>query len=146
MDHIVGNIAGERPKSIAVLDEVSVLHTRAYMSGETYEIFSGTDPKEAERRFLDEHGFSRVERTVEGGVTIGGRLVSRLWWTKVAFLRARLVRRLRSRNPELSRIASASDGRVTVMRRMEGTSGRRSTMRQQGLRQRGFISCSEHGR
>jgi len=141
MDHIVGNVAGERPRSIAVLDEVSILHTRAYRSGEIYKVFSGTDPKDAERRFLEEHGFSRLERTIQGGLTRGRRFINFLWWTKIAFLRARFIRRIRSLNPALSRIASASDGRVTVMRRMEGTSGlpidyEKAT----GMKRRGFIS------
>ena len=143
MDHIVGTFAGERPRSVAVLDEVSVLHTRAYRSGATYSVFSGAalTPKQAERRFLEEHGFSHLELRVDGGVTKGGRFVRRLWWTKVAFLRARLIRRMRSLNPELSRIASASDGRITVMRRMEGTSGLPIDYETAtGMKRRGFIS------
>jgi hypothetical protein len=141
MDHIVGHIAGERPRSIAVLDEVSVLHTRAYRSGETYKVFGGIDPKEAERRFLEEHGFSRLERTVEGGLTKGRRFIRSPWWTKIAFLRARLIRRIRSLNPQLVRIANASNGHITVMRRMEGTSGLPIDYETAtGIRRRGLIS------
>ena len=124
MDHIIASFAGEQPRSSAVLDAVCALHTRRFFTSAMYDFFqvAGAGPHEVEHRFLKEHGFPYVQPRNEGGVLAGGRFVSALWWTK-GLIRARLLRKLRSFKPALVRIASASNGHITVMRRMGCTSG-----------------------
>lgn len=126
MDHVVATIAGEKPRAIAVLDECSALHTRAYMTSAMYGVFADrrNAPVQAEVGFLREHGFDYiVSRITDGGVLLNGRPIKSVWWAWLTFVRARLLRKFRAWQSDLSRIAAVDRGRVVVMRRMRGTAG-----------------------
>jgi hypothetical protein len=126
MDHVVGAFAGKRPRATAVLDQVSVLHTRTFWKSSMYEKErerTQMSPIEVERRFLVRHGLAYIEPLVEGGLALDGSEVGAEDVVKgPSIFRARMLRRLRSYRPELSRIAGVRNGQVVVMRPMVGAS------------------------
>lgn len=124
MDHIAAKLASGAPDAIAVLDEVSVLHTRSFWTSEMYaadRARTGADALEVEARLLAEQGFEHVPIRVLGGKDRRGRRVgAREAQAEASLIGARVLRKFRSLQPNLQRIASARDGRIAVMRRMRG--------------------------
>lgn len=125
MDHIVGALAGNKPRSIAVLDEVSALHTRTFWSSSMYTAMQldSEGLLRAERECLANAGFGYIDLRSSGGLTRSGKYVPRVWWSPIGSQAAKIRRRLRALIPGLQRIASLVDGRVVVMRRMKGAEG-----------------------
>jgi hypothetical protein len=124
MDHVVAGLLREQPRSMAILDAVSVLHTRAFWTGPLYNSSraSGRSLHQIEADFLSRHGLERVERRNFGGLTRSGRYLKRLWWTAPLLVPARLLRKYRHLRG-LLRIAHAEDGRVYLLRRIAGVPG-----------------------
>lgn len=98
IEYVLAELLREQPNSMAVLDAVSVLHTRAFWTGPLYESErrSGRSLHQIEADFLARHGLARVERRNLGGLTSGGRFVKRLWWTTPFLIPARAIRKYRS--------------------------------------------------
>jgi hypothetical protein len=124
MDYVLAHLLSEQPRSMAILDAVSVLHTRALWSGPLYNRgrASGRSLHQIEADFLSRNGFKRVERRNLGGLTRGGRLIKRLWWTPLFLIPARALRKYRSLRG-LLKIAHAEVGRVYLLRRIASVPG-----------------------
>jgi hypothetical protein len=124
MDYVLAHLLSEQPRSMAILDAVSVLHTRALWSGPLYNRgrASGRSLHQIEADFLSRNGFKRVERRNLGGLTRGGRLIKRLWWTPLFLIPARALRKYRSLRG-LLKIAHAEVGRVYLLRRIARVPG-----------------------
>jgi hypothetical protein len=124
MDYVVAHLLAEQPRSMAILDAVSVLHTRDFWTGPLYSSSraSGRSLHQIEADFLSRHGLERVERRNLGGVTRGGRFLKRLWWTAPLLIPARLLRKYRHLRG-LRKIAHAEEGRVYLLRRFASVSG-----------------------
>lgn len=121
MDHIVAQQLEGRHKAMAVLDAVSVLHTRAFWTGPLYAPMRavGEDPHTIERRFLERYGIPRIERRVLGAIDRKGRELERVTGDAMAMLPARLLRKLRT----LTRVTSLADchrGRIFLRKRYPG--------------------------
>jgi len=123
MDYVVARLLKEQPKSMAILDAVSVLHARDFWTGPLYNSSraSGRSLHQIEADFLSRHGFKRVERRNLGGLTRGGRLIKRLWWT-LFLIPARVLRKYRYLRG-LRKIAHAEEGRVYLLRRFASVPG-----------------------
>ncbi|MBS7455657.1 hypothetical protein [Coralloluteibacterium stylophorae] len=122
MDHVLAAQLRDTPRAMAVLDAVSVLHTRSFWTGPLYAPIraAGTDPHSVERRYLEAHGIERVERRTLGALTRGGRSVQAPWWDDIYLAGPRLWRKLRA----LRRVKSLADscgGRIFLRRQYPGT-------------------------
>ena len=80
IDCILAELLKDQPKSFAILDAVSVLHTRAVGSGPTYDMFreAGVSPGEVRAKFLRTHGVPRHEFRLLGAIDSAGREVASL--------------------------------------------------------------------
>jgi hypothetical protein len=79
VDHVLAEIVS-RPKAFAVLDEVSVLHTRAVASGPSYDAIRAArrTPQDVFQEFMQRHGFTRHEFRLLGAVDRSGKVVGNL--------------------------------------------------------------------
>ncbi len=75
IDDVLADLLIDKPKSVAILDAVSVVHTRAVMSGPMYDIIinQGRTPWEAREAFMQRHGFHSHDRKLLGAVGANGR-------------------------------------------------------------------------
>jgi len=80
IDYLLAELLKDQPKSLAILDAVSVLHTRAPMSGPTYDMFreAGVTPQEIRDQFLRTYGLPRHEYRLLGAIDSAGREVVNL--------------------------------------------------------------------
>lgn len=116
LDHVVANLLRHDPRGIAIIDEVSVLHTRAFWTGPVYAPAGGRERARdyhyaVEQEFLQQQGMTRVSMHQKGGLTRHGKFLPDVDWTKSLTVVARLRRQLRHRT-KVIRIAYVEDGTV----------------------------------
>ena len=80
IDYALSDLVIDKPNSLAILDAVSVVHTREVMSSTVYETLlkSGKTPAQIEADFLQSHGIPRHRRVLVGAVDAQGRPVVNL--------------------------------------------------------------------
>ena len=118
MDHIVTHLLGDVPRSMAVLDAATVLHTRAFFTGPLYDHVreAGLTPEQARSAFLEEHGIEQKPSIGYGAITKDGRAIERSGLAEALILYSRFVNWYRRGKGHL-RIATAENGAVAVLRR-----------------------------
>jgi hypothetical protein len=79
-DYMLAELLKDQPKSLAILDAVSVLHTRAAGSGPTYDVFreAGVTPQEVREKFLRSHKVPPHEFRLLGAIDSAGQEVANL--------------------------------------------------------------------
>ncbi|MBI1339138.1 hypothetical protein GC169_02845 [bacterium] len=121
IEHVVAHLLRDEPRSIAVLDTASVLHTRRFWTSGAYDAFrsAAADPRKVERDFLDRHGVPWIAEAILGGVRLDGRPIDRVWWTASTQLGARALRKLREVNHR-ALIATVREDEIVLLRRFSG--------------------------
>ena len=118
MDAVGTHILGDVPRSMAVLDAATVLHTRAFSTGPLYDHLkeAGITPEQAFKAFLEEHKIKEPPRICYAAVTKAGRVIERSQIAEILIFYSRIINWYRSAKGHL-RIATAVDGNVVVLRR-----------------------------
>jgi hypothetical protein len=80
IDYALSDLVIDNPNSLAILDAVSVVHTREVMSSSVYDTIReyGKTPAQVEADFLQRHGIPRHPRALVGAVDAQGRSVVNL--------------------------------------------------------------------
>jgi hypothetical protein len=93
-DYVIGHHLKHIPKSMAILDAVPALHTRAHGISAMYKDMTsgGLDYYEMEARFLAKLGLSRIPRQTLGAIDLEGNEVADLTWVKKPLFLPRALR------------------------------------------------------
>ncbi|HMF49807.1 MAG TPA: hypothetical protein VK603_14240 [Candidatus Saccharimonadales bacterium] len=80
IDDALCELVIDTPNSLAILDAVSVVHTREVMSSSVYDrvLANGKTPAQVQAEFMQRHGIKRHERKLVGAVDARGREVVNL--------------------------------------------------------------------
>lgn len=121
MDAIAYNIQKDSPRSLAVLDAVKILHTRAFWTGPLYDHLRDMQraPERALLMFLRDNKLAPAQRAYFGAIDAQGREVAVDSPRQITVLYAKMVNFYRRWRGHL-RIATAENGEVMLLRRFRG--------------------------
>lgn len=94
LEYVVAAPLRDNPKSMAILDDVPVLHTRAHGTSKMYEHFraagGGRSLAETEAEYLAGHGVVKYERSALGAIRADGAEVTDMSWVRKPVFLARV--------------------------------------------------------
>jgi hypothetical protein len=99
IDYILASLLIDQPTSAAILDIVSVSHTRAVLTGPVYESNNGSSksPQEICDAFMKRHGYRYYDRRLLGAIDSSGREVADLTLIERKLQTPDLLRRYRKK-------------------------------------------------
>ena len=117
IDHVVGDMLKDKPKSMAMLDAAPALHTRAHGVSAMYKDMTqgGLNYYEQEAAFLGRLGLKRIDRETVGALDNDGNPVADLTWSKKPIFSSRALRALRHFR-KITRIISIHDEQEKIDR------------------------------
>ncbi len=115
LDHVIGAFLKDKPKSMAMLDAVPALHTRAHGVSAMYKDMTqgGLNYYEQEAAFLGRLGLTRIDRKTLGAIDTNGDPVNDLTWLKKPIFWSRALRASR-RLRHITRVVSINDDPAVI--------------------------------
>lgn len=117
IDHVISDMLKDKPNSMAMLDAVPALHTRAHGVSHMYKDMTsgGVDYYQAEAAFLGRLGLKRTDRRTLGALDWNGNPVTDLTWLKKPIFSSR-IRRIIRHYRKITRIVSINDDPAKIER------------------------------
>ena len=124
MDAIAYNLQRNQPNSLAILDAIKILHTRAFWTGPLYDHLRDAkrSPQASLELFLRDHDLAPAERVCTGAIDKKGRHLDSGDVRNHAFVYARALNAYRRYFGHL-RLAAADNGQVFLLRNFRGVPG-----------------------
>ena len=119
MDHVIGHLLKDRPRSMAIIDAVPALHTRAHGVSPMYADMTsgGLNYYEQEAAFLGRRGLTRIDRRTLGAIDLNGGEITDLSWLRKPIFSSRALRAIR-RARGITRVLSIHDSQDKIDRAM----------------------------